>query len=116
MIFISSPYSHKDKKVEHQRYVDTCKYAAYLIAQKKTAVSPVIVGHNLLGYEKLPSDFTFWKEYSYEMLANCKELHVLELEGWHESIGIQHEILYADKLEIPVKYITLDKVLKYKEH
>jgi len=109
MIFISSPYTHKDKKVEHQRYVDTCKYAAYLFTQQKMAVSPVIVGHPLLEHEKLPGDFTFWKDYSFELLKGCSELHVLMLEGWDASVGIQHEIIFADQHEIPVKYFMPQK-------
>ncbi len=114
MIFISSPYSHKDKKIEHERYVETCKYAAWLFSLNEKAISPVIIGHPLLQHEKLPGDFTFWKNYSFDLLNNCQQLHVLELDGWEESVGIQHEIIYAQSKEIEVVYIRPDKDLKYK--
>lgn len=115
MIFISSPYSHSSKKIVQQRYKETCAYAAYLFSIGKTAISPVIVGHNLLGHADLPSDFMFWRKYSFELLIKCEELHVLELPDWHISTGVNAEIMKAHNWNVDVKYISKTDDGKYVE-
>lgn len=113
MIFISAPYSSKDKVLESTRYRNICQYAAYLFANNKTSMSPVMMGHPCLEFEQMPGDFTFWKNYSFEVLSKCDELHVLQLDGWHESVGVAQETIYADNAEIPVKYVTVTDDNKY---
>ena len=119
MIFISAPYSHKDKNIEAKRYELICRYAAFLFANNKTSISPVMMGYPCLEFKKMPGDFQFWKDYSFELLSKCDTLHVLELAGWNESIGVAQEIIYADNNEIPVKYIEYNNIAghdKYQEH
>lgn len=107
MIYIASPYTHVDKHIEQSRYEAVCAYAAHLIAQGRMAISPVIVGHNIIGYEKLPGDFAFWRDYSFELLAPCKEVHVLRFPGWKESVGVNSEIVFATNHNIPISYIDV---------
>lgn len=116
MIFISAPYSHKDKKIEAKRYEQICRYAAQLFANNKTSMSPVMMGHPCLEFEKMPGDFAFWKNYSFEVLSKCDELHVLELDGWYESIGVTNEIIYADNADIPVKYVEYANVFGHDKY
>lgn len=118
MIFISAPYSHKDKKIEAYRYEGICRYAAHLFSNNRTSMSPVMMGHPCLAFEKMPGDFAFWKDYAYEVLSKCDELHVLELDGWNESVGVAQEIIYAGNANIPIKYIQYRNVAghhKYQE-
>lgn len=110
MIFISAPYSHKEKNVENERYKHICHYAAYLFSNNKLVLSPVMIGHPCLDFAKLPGDFAFWKNYSIELLSKCDELHVLQLDEWKESIGVTYEIGYANEKNIPVKYIKVELV------
>lgn len=105
MIFISSPYSHNDKTVEQERFNEACAYAAYLFSENRTAISPLIIGHSILKYARLPSDYEFWKNYSLELLKTCSEIHVLRLTGWEESIGVQDEIRFAVEHNIDIHYI-----------
>ncbi len=108
LIFVSSPYTHKDKEVVNKRYEDVSKYAGKLVSEGKTTFSPITYGHVLCGFQEMPTDFEFWKNFCFDFLNKCDEFHVLMLDGWEESVGVKAEIEYAERLEIPIVYVEYE--------
>lgn len=104
--FVSSPYSHEDKEVVKLRYEQVSKYVAKLVAEGRVTFSPITYGHVLCGFHDMPSDFEFWGNFCLTFLAKSTKLIVLKLDGWFESIGVQGEIEFAKKNNIPIAYVT----------
>jgi hypothetical protein len=115
MIFVSVPYSHKDKSVIEFRVKMLSLYCAKLLRNGIWNLTPVTHGTTIFKYTTLPSDFQFWKDISYQMIKVCTEVHVLMLEGWQESEGVQGEIKFAKKYNIPIIYITVKSEDEYIE-
>jgi len=107
IIYIASPYTGTSYQ-RTNRFRDVEKYAAYLIQQGETAISPIVHNHTLATRHELPREFDFWQNYCLTLLGACDYMHVLMLEGWNESVGITAEIKLAEELLIPVIYIEDD--------
>lgn len=108
MIYIASPYSHELPQVRENRYKQVMAYTAHLMRQGKPAFSPIVHTHVLAQVYELPTDFRFWKNYCHQMLDAAKELHVLTLLGYEESVGVQAEIkYYKEYFDYPILYIDM---------
>lgn len=110
MIYVGSPYSHRDLDVVKYRIDRFTKFMASLIESGKHPVSP-LMNHLLSGYTEInfPLTWEYWQEYSYKMLSACDELYILTLPGWKESTGVQAEIKLAEKLKLDIHYIEDEK-------
>lgn len=107
LIFISSPFSSKDKAIQNYRVEAVNKYVAELTSQRFHVFSPITYGTLLLKYKEMPSDWKFWKNFCEAFLIKCDEVRVLKLEGWDDSEGVKAEIEFAKANNIPVTYIDL---------
>jgi hypothetical protein len=105
LIFISNPYTHKDKKVELERYNAVLKYTAQLMNSREMVFSPIVHCHELAVQHELPGDWKFWQVYCEIMISKCQCMHVLMLDGWEDSVGTKAEISFAEKLGLEIKYI-----------
>lgn len=110
LIYLASPYSHRDPAVMQDRYEQVCQAAADMVAEGQMAISPIAYGHTLLGYREMPGDWTFWESFCISLLAKCERIVVLKMDGWQESRGVQAEIRYAEAHGIPVDYIEPPKL------
>lgn len=108
IIYLSTPYSHKDKSIVEERYKKTALKIADLVSKGHVIISPIFYGHNLLNYKEMPSDWEFWKNFCESFLVKCDELWVYMIPGWDESTGLKAEIELAISLNIPVIYIEED--------
>jgi nucleoside 2-deoxyribosyltransferase len=104
MIYLASPYSHKDPEIREQRFQSVCKHAARLMRQGHTVLSPIAHSHPIAQYD-LPKDWNFWKNQDEEMMKACDVVYVLMIDGWQESIGVTAEIQWAKENNIPVVYM-----------
>ena len=107
-IYLASPYTHEDPEVREQRYLRVLKEAATLIQQGRVVYSPIVHNHPIAELFVLPKNFTFWELYDKVMITACKEVHVLCMEGWMESVGVQAEIKFAQDTGKPV-HLRADK-------
>ena len=108
MIYIAVPYSHKDRKVRHDRFFAVTQYAAMLMSSGKSVFSPITHTHLISvvgGCEAKP--FEFYEEADLKILSVCDELHVLCLPGWRKSRGVKAEIKAAQKYGIAVRLVEL---------
>lgn len=82
MIFLSSPYTHSDKKIQQERYDKVAEIAARLTSSGEHAFSP---------------DFKFWEDFCMHFLKKSDKMYVLQFDGWELSTGVQAEIKFAKK-------------------
>jgi hypothetical protein len=104
MIYLASPYSHRDPAVRQHRFDAVCRVAAELIRHGAVVYSPIVHGHPLCRYD-LPTDWAFWQEYDLAFLKKCDRIVVLRLDGWQESVGVRAEVEAAARLGKLVNYL-----------
>lgn len=104
MIYIASPYTHKDESVIAERYNLVEKFTAHMLNKNLAVYSPIVHCHYIAKNHKLPTDFNFWKTYNIAMLSSATELYVLRLKDWEKSVGVAAEIQYAINNSIKVSY------------
>lgn len=112
LIFISTPYSHKEHEVENIRYRQAIEYAAILMNQNRFSYSPIASGLAIAKNHSLPTDWDYWGNFCEAMMERCDEVHVLMLNGWKESTGVNSEIEVATRLGKTIVYVDPKDVLK----
>lgn len=108
MIYLASPYSHPNQSFQLERFEAAQKFTAKAITRGHIIFSPIVHCHYLALLFEMPSDFQFWNRYNFGMLAAAKELWVLKLEGWEESLGVNGEIEFATRKRLAVTYVKAD--------
>ena len=105
MIYVSSPYTHESRSVQDVRRIASCIYVAQLLQQGTIAFSPV--GHGAIVEQDSGETFAWdkWMLHSLHVLSHCVAVHVLKVEGWHQSGGVLREIEEAGRLKIPLTFI-----------
>lgn len=107
LIYLASPYSHPDKKIELLRYELALKHLAKFMNEGHYLFSPIVHCHNAAVKYGLPTDWNYWKGYCCVMVPLCKRMWVLTLDGWEQSSGIKGETDLAKELNIPIDYIEI---------
>lgn len=92
MIYVASPYTHSDKKIEASRYDLVSDYCAKLIIDGYVPFSPIVYCHLLSVRHILPGLVDFWWDFNLDFMRAAKEMHVLQIDGWQESKGVRQEI------------------------
>jgi hypothetical protein len=106
VIYLASPYSHPDPNVRAQRFETACQAAAMLIAGGEFVFCPVAHAHPIAAHGQLPTTWQYWDRLDRRLLAGCYEVYVLTLDGWRESEGVQAELAHAEKLGMPIRYLS----------
>lgn len=108
MIYIASPYYHKDLKVMNKRADEVAKYAAHLLTHGRTCYSPIAHGHAIQEYlpDDLRGDHKFWLAHDFPFLIKCEEYHLLALDGWDTSRGCKWEYETSKAFSIDRYFIS----------
>ena len=105
MIYLAQPYNHPDKRIKVARFVEMMKFMAYLVKSGgKTPFpifSPIVHWHHVAHKHDFPKDFSFWQHFNEHMLRRATGIYVLQLDGWKESKGLHHELVYSKGLCLP---------------
>lgn len=115
MIYVSAPYTHPEINVIDNRMLRVTKYSAYLLLNRYHLICPLTMGHAFSLKYNQPNNQDFWLDWCYNLLKRCDEMHVLMIDGWKESNGVQKEITFAIINNIPIKYIesqTIENLIK----
>jgi len=105
-VFVSSPYSDPDQNVIEERVKVAQRYVAQLASNDILAFSVLAYIHPILKDHPLPTDYEFWKDLCVRGMEMCEVVHVLCIEGWEDSVGVQDEIEIARSLKKRIVYIT----------
>ena len=101
-IYLASPYSHEDGSIEQARHEHTLSSTARLIELGLFVFSPIVYCRELAREFSLPGDFDYWKAFNWTWITWSDQLWIDLQPGWDESVGIQHELVFADAQKKPV--------------
>lgn len=108
MIYICSPFTSKKKSLELLRYNRVQRYVAHLMKKGEVPFSPIVYCYPIHLKYSLPGHAAYWKSFNEHMMRKCDEMHVLMLEGWQDSVGVQAEIQWWSwrrSSSFPLRYI-----------
>lgn len=109
MIYLAVPYTHPYEEMRAARFRTVTRFAADLLKQGHVVFSPITHSHPLEVLGDLPNGWEFWQTQDIEFLKLADELHVLCLEGWKESTGVQGEIdWWTRNRRTPIVYHEYD--------
>ena len=107
MIYLASPYTHRDPHVVNCRFYDTKRAFAYMLQAGEHVYSPIVLCHQVSIDYRLPSDADYWEKFDFNFLRRCDELRILMLDDWKESRGVRAEIKAATAIHLPITYWKL---------
>ena len=111
--YIAGPYTSSNEETVKYRVRQTSKYAAHLASQGFAVYSPVLTWHYIVKDWRLPTDAVYWEYSNSQFLRSAKEIWVLTLEGWQQSIGTIRELIIANHMRIPVKFVDAKSPIAY---
>lgn len=107
MIYLSSPYSHRDPYVREKRFRAAKGGLVWLLRSGRHAFSPIVYNHQL--HINLPNwEAKDWLEYDEKFLAMCTEIMFLEIDGRDESSGCYQEHTWAQARNWSVTALCID--------
>ena len=107
IVYLASPFTHKDTAVREARYQAACRQAAEMMRCGIVVFSPI--AHSVaIAAHGLPIEWAFWEKYDRAFLEMCDEVWVLMLDGWKTSVGVQAEIAMAMALGKQVVFVEPD--------
>jgi len=112
MIYISVPYTGTPEQVQ-ERMNFTFAYFAYLANQQLHAMSPVLIGHQLIARGIVTPSHDFWLPYSREMIRLSDEIHVLTVSGFDSSRGVTFEVTEGLEFNKPVIFVDPIELLPH---
>ena len=110
LIYVASPYSHPDNDVRENNFVIVAYLVAELTKQGLVCISPIVVGHTLLKFRDMPSDWEFWTNFCLSFLEKCSEMIVYKMPGWDKSRGVAEEIEFAKEHNIKITYMEYENI------
>ena len=110
-IYLCCPYQHASPRVSKWRAEQADKKAAELMESGYLVFSPLSHSVTISKYCKEIGEFDhdFWLRQDMWVLEACDEIHVLQLEGWEDSHGVDVEIMRGIELGMPVIYHKPDR-------
>lgn len=102
MIYLASPYSHENKRVEEQRFHNVLAKLSEFAQEGLHAYSPIAHWHPVAMRHQLPTDFEYFRSINESMIKRCDYVVVLTLDGWEISRGVTHEMSFAQANNIPL--------------
>ncbi len=104
LIYLACPFRHADPKVQRKRCAAAHYVAAQLSQKNYHVFSPLT--HNEILIDLVPDlPGEHWMQFDLTILAICKRLFVLKLDGWEASKGVQREIVFARSRGMPIEEI-----------
>lgn len=108
MIYLASPYSHKDPLIMKTRFFLAEQVTASLLDSGRYVYSPIVHCHEIAWKYSLRTDFDFWQGYNRDMIRRCDTLMILDIVGWKESKGVRGEYEFAQLCGFHPQLINAD--------
>lgn len=107
LIYLASPYTQKDHDIRQQRFEDAVRAAAWLMKSTgKPVFCPIAHSHYIDIEFGAPENGEFWKAQDAPYLEAASELVVLQINGWDQSAGVNHEFERAQERGIPITFMS----------
>ncbi len=112
LIYLASPYSHKDEHVRMIRALLVTAVGSMLIEEGIHVYGPITESYSYANINpKIDGKWEFWEEHDLLMIDKCDEVWVLQLKGWRESVGVNAEINYAKLHKKPLRFLELSEYI-----
>lgn len=110
-IYLAAPYWSENALLRGRRARDTSRLAARLMEAGFTIFSPISHGIGIAPFisDDLRNNNRFWLAQDFDMLSHASVLCIYCLEGWQHSNGVQREIEEAQRLSLPLEYLSGDQ-------
>jgi hypothetical protein len=108
MIYVASPFSHKDKLIEKTRFLLAESFVLHQAKQGIFVFSPIVYAYRMAAENNLRGDAKFWYTFNVGIIRKADMFYNLQLPGWLESKGVQQELTLAETLRIPVTHFDSD--------
>lgn len=103
LIYLASPYSHNDPAVMRQRYEAARDFTVKWIKRDLLLFSPIVYGYCMEA--QIGTDYKSWQTFNDNMIASSMQVWVLQIPGWRDSLGVEHECKYAVEIGKPLHFI-----------
>ena len=97
MIYLASPYTHRESHIRRGRYKAACEIAAKFMEAGEPVFSPISHGHGICEMG-VSVEYETWQKVDERLLRACDLIVVLKLEGWESSRGISEELKAGTRL------------------
>jgi hypothetical protein len=105
MIFVASPYTDENPEKMELRYHQVRNWTfARIQHHHEILFSPIAYCHRYALMHNMPTDFSYWQNFSNGFLDVALSVYVLMLPGWEDSRGVTSEIAYAKKLKKKIDF------------
>jgi hypothetical protein len=104
-VYLACPYSHPDPAIQQLRFEQVSAVAAQYMARGVLVFSPISHTHPIAMAGELPKGWDFWERYDKTFLEWCDEVHVLMLDGYEQSTGVNAEIVIARAMGKSVVFV-----------
>lgn len=112
MIYLASPYTHKDPEVMNSRYLLTKQLTASLLSRNIPVFSPIVYGREF--EHTLGHTFYDWKFFNDCVIRVCDLFVIHTLPGWRESKGVEYEwALFRSRSSTPVQFVTTEGIFSW---
>lgn len=92
LVYLASPYTKWDDL--DAAADEAARICAALVQDGVNAFSPIVLGHQLAVVGGLPPrDSNLWLTFCRPYVQACDALCVAHMDGWDQSVGINHEVL-----------------------
>lgn len=106
MIYLCSVYSlNADEALMEQRYHYAMLRTAKFMKHGYPIFSPIVHCHEMAKHHDLPKEWEYWQKIDFEYLKGCKQVWVLMMPGWEQSVGVQAELRFAKALGLQIEFI-----------
>ena len=103
-IYLAIPYNDPSPEIRNKRFEIANEKSAEFFNQGYNVFSPISHSHPIAIQCDLPKGYDFWSRWNKTFIEWCDELHVICIDGWIESRGVQDEIRIAKEMGKPVRY------------
>ena len=112
MIYLASPFTHKDPEVQAVRARRAANAAADLMMAGEVIYSPIAHGCAIDTFlpRVLSLSHDFWMKQCLAILEKCDALYVLMLDGWDESVGLLLEVERATQKGMRIEFYDPEKL------
>ena len=101
MIYVASPYTHKNPEVRSERYYAVMDFIAHHQDEyDQILYSPIVHYHQIAIDFDLPTNWEWWWDKNKQMMDLASTILELRIDGWETSKGMQAEIKYAEETDM----------------
>lgn len=113
LVYLASPYTHKNYLTMKTRWIKVCKLSAILLKRGIHNICPIASSHPTAKYGHITgTEWKDWEALDLNYLRRCDEIWISTLDkSWIDSVGMKAELEFAMRNRIPAKLVTQEGVV-----